>query len=190
MPLSPVISTLGYRKWNPKLNSAHRTAEATATCAIDNVAPTLRYSLRLMVTPFRFIVSSQITIANDPRGKKCGPKLFPIILLKIKPVRADPVAPMCWMLSNPRIVMGQLFMKLAPMVTTMLGPKIPSAEGNLLVATSAEASRFVMPAVSNPCTTMKMLNMNSTMSQLMFFANPLSPFFSPFTEPLRFNVNQ
>ena len=118
-------------------------------------APTLRYSLRLMLTPLRRIVSSQITIASEPSGKKCGPRLFPMMLLKISPVKADPVAPMCWMLSKPRIVMGQLFMKLAPTVTTMLGAKIPSADGSLLVATRAEARRFVMPAVSNPCTTMK-----------------------------------
>lgn len=190
MPHSYTIFIPSYKKWNPKLNSAHRTAEATAACAIDNVAPTLRYSLRLMVTPFRFIVSNQITIANDPSGKKWGPKLFPMMLLNIKPVKEDPVAPMCWMLSNPSIVMGQLFMKLAPMVTTMLGPKIPSAEGNLLVAMRADARRFVMPAVSSPCTTMKMLNIKSTMSQLMSFAKPTSPFFSPFTDPFHFNVNQ
>ena len=103
-----------------------------------------------MVTPFRFIVSSQITMASEPSGKKWGPRLLPMMLLKISPVRAEPEAPMCWMLSSPRMVMGQLFMKLAPTVTTMLGAKIPRAEGSLLVDRSAEASRLVMPAVSKP----------------------------------------
>ena len=74
-----------YSKWKPATNSAHSTAEAMATWAMDKTAPTLRYSLRLMLTPLRLIVSSQITIASEPSGKKCGPKLFPIMLLKIKP---------------------------------------------------------------------------------------------------------
>jgi len=161
-----------------------------ATCTIDRTAPTLRYSLRLILTPLRFIVSSQITIANEPRGKKCGPKLFPMILLNINPVKVEPEALMCWMLSKPRIVIGQLFMKLAPMVTTMLGAKIPRIEGTLLVAKSADANRLVMPAASSPCTTRKMLNINSTISQLMSRAKPTSPFFSQFTVPVHFSVNQ
>ena len=43
---------------------------------------------------------------------------------------------MCWMLNMPRMVMGQLFMKLAPTVTTMLEPKTESTEGSLLVAST------------------------------------------------------
>ena len=58
----------------------------------------------------------------------------------------------------------------------MLGPKTPRTDGNLLVVRSAEASRFVMPAVSKPWTTMKMLSINSKISQLMSFANPTKPF--------------
>jgi hypothetical protein len=41
--------------------------------------------------------------------------------------------------------MGQLFMKLAPTVTTMLGAKTPSADGSLLVVVSAEASSIAQP---------------------------------------------
>ena len=54
------------------------------------------------------------------------------------------------------MVMGQLFMKLAPTVTTMLGAKTPRTEGNLLAALRAEAKRLVIPAALKPCTTMKM----------------------------------
>ncbi len=115
------------------LSSAHKTAEAIATCAIDSTAPTFRYSLRLILTPLRLIVSNQIKIANDPNGKKCGPRLLPMTLLKIKPVRAVPVTVTCCMLSMPKMVMGQLFMKLAPTVTTMLGAKTPKKDGSLLV---------------------------------------------------------
>jgi hypothetical protein len=43
------------------LNSAHNTADAIATCAMNNTAPTFSYSLRLMLTPLRRIVSSYIS---------------------------------------------------------------------------------------------------------------------------------
>jgi hypothetical protein len=73
---------------------------------------------------------------------------LPITLLKIKPVMAVPDTATCLMLSNPRIVMGQLFMKLAPTVTTMLGAKTPRNDGNLLVVSSAEGSNSIEVNIS------------------------------------------
>ena len=138
----------------PRLNSAHNTTDAAATSTMDSTAPTLRYSLRLMLTPFRRMVSNHMRIAKDPSGKKCGPRLLPMTLLNIKPVIACPLSAVVaatWLIENkPRMVMGQLFMKLAPTVTTMLGPNTPRTEGYLLVVTSAEAKKFVTPAVFKP----------------------------------------
>ena len=73
------------------LSSIHKTAEAIATWAMDKVAPTLRYSFRLIDTPLRRMISSHITIAKEPSGKKCGPRLLSMMLLKIRLVKVGPV---------------------------------------------------------------------------------------------------
>ena len=48
------------------------------------------------------------------------------------------------------MVIGQLFMKLAPTVTIKLGAIIPKTEGNALVVTNAFAKSSVTPAFFYP----------------------------------------
>ena len=92
--------------------------------------------MRLMFTPLRFMVSSHIRIANEPSGKKCGPKLLPMMFEKTSVVKAWPlkatVEAMFCIDINPRMVMGQLLMKDAPTVTTTLGAITPSTDGSEL----------------------------------------------------------
>ncbi len=49
---------------------------------------------------------------------------------------------MCSMDIKPRMVMGQLFMKDAPTVTTMLGAITPKADGSVLAEINAEDSNW------------------------------------------------
>lgn len=112
---------------------------------MDKTEPTFKYSFRLILTPLRFIVSSHMRIAKEPNGKKCGPRLLPMMLEKTSPVNACPVKPAvaaaCLIAIKPRIVMGQLFMKLASTVTTKVGASTLSTEGNVLVAVNNVAAR-------------------------------------------------
>ena len=88
-------------------------------------------------------------IANDPSGKKCGPKLFPMMFEKISPVNACPpnavLKAACLIEKSPRIVIGQLFMKLAPTVTIKLGARIERTEGKEPAETKACARKSVKP---------------------------------------------
>ena len=73
---------------------------------------------------------------------------------KTSPVKPWPLNPAvkvaCLIDSIPRIVIGQLFMKLAPTVTIKLGASTPKTDGNALVVTKAEAKSSVTPAFFNP----------------------------------------
>ena len=100
------------------------------------------------------------------------------------------VAAAVLMESKPRIVMGQLFMKLAPTVTIKLGTIIESTEGKEPPHKKAPAKNSVNPTCSSPCTTMKILNMNSTMSQLISLAKVLSPLIWVSLKKPRFNAAQ
>ena len=85
------------------------------------------------MTPFLRIVSNHMRIANEPKGKKCGPRLFPITFEKIRLVNVCALIPAvtvaCFIDSSPRMVMGQLFMKLAPTVTIKLGRSVEKIDG-------------------------------------------------------------
>ena len=100
------------------------------------------------------MVSSHMRMAKEPNGKKCGPRLFPMMLEKISPVNACPLKPVvavAWRIAiNPRIVIDQLFMKLAPTVTTKLGANTLNKEGNALVATSVEDRSSIMYVFRKP----------------------------------------
>jgi hypothetical protein len=89
------------------------------------------------------MVSSHIKIASEPSGKKCGPKLLPMMSEKTNPVNARLltaiVAAECSMKNKPRIVIGQLFMIFAPIVTIKLGARMLRKEGNVVVAKNVEA---------------------------------------------------
>jgi len=88
-------------------------------------------------------------IAKDPRGKKCGPKLFPIIFEKINPDKLETptpaTTPTCLIDSKPKKVMGQLFMKLAPTVTIKLGARTESTDGREAALKKAVAKKSIAP---------------------------------------------
>jgi hypothetical protein len=75
-------------------------------------------------------------------------------LEKTSLVKAEPPNAMlevaCLIDSIPSMVMGQLFMKLAPTVTIMLGATTPRTNGNVLDFTNAEAKKSVTPALVKP----------------------------------------
>ena len=93
-------------------------------------------------------------MAKEPRGKKWGPRLFPIMFENISAVfdwELRLVISVAWFTeSSPSMVIGQLFMKLAPMVTTRLGVRIESTEGSSLVLVKRSAKRFMMFACFKP----------------------------------------
>ena len=78
-----------------KLSSSYKTKDATITSRIDII---------------------ELKIAKDPRVKKCGLKLFPIMFEKTKLLVFCTFRPTlfatCLIDKRPRIVIGQLFFRL------------------------------------------------------------------------------
>lgn len=107
-----------------------------------------------MVRPFLFIVASHISIARDPSGKKCGPRLFPMMFEKIKLVLAAGLNPCvtiaCLIDRSPSIVIGQLFMALALTVTMKLRAKTEKTDGRDSALTKRVAKKSIAPACLNP----------------------------------------
>jgi hypothetical protein len=87
---------------------------------------------------------------------------------------------------KPRMVIGQLFIKDGPTVTTRLGVTTPNTDGKALAESRTSESNSVTPALVRPCMTRKMLSINRTISQLMLRAKALRPLRSPrIISPLR-----